>query len=198
MLKIRRSCFETNSSSMHAIILLSNEQKKVETYDGSWRCSYDREKGILTIHDNSFERGPFQILYAWPNKLAYAIADYYVTDAGQDEDEIKAYIKELIAAINDKGIYLKEIELPYEGYYCEDTQCYEKELDYGWVDHQSMGTLADFLEENDISVADFITDPHCAIVIDGDETQVFKSLAQLGLINTNNIKRIKGQTLTRP
>ena len=70
--QIRRSCFETNSSSMHSLVI-----KKEDEY-----VDPKKESENIYIHDGAlsmiwnlyFDRVPFEILTSFYDKLRYAIA----------------------------------------------------------------------------------------------------------------------------
>ena len=87
--QIRKSCFETNSSSMHSLIITKkNENKKMtqeeirnEFYlNEEWHKERHKndEKEIVKIDpwDNDFGRSPFTVLTSFEDKLAYAVAEY--------------------------------------------------------------------------------------------------------------------------
>ena len=70
--QIRRGCFETNSSSMHSLIITKEDKYYTpeECESGAW--VFD---GKLSMrYDMEFERSPFDILSTFASKLRYAIA----------------------------------------------------------------------------------------------------------------------------
>lgn len=99
--QIRKKCFETNSSSMHSLIVTKkNEnarmtQKEIrdEFYlNEKWykERHKDDEKEVVEINlwNNDFGRSPFTVLTSFKDKLAYAIAEY----CGNNYS-IKSYVK---------------------------------------------------------------------------------------------------------
>lgn len=170
MIKIRNGCFETNSSSSHAMIMMKEDQPLPQMFDPN-RWVFDRE---LTIWNDDLEFGrfPFSILADWYHRMCYAIASY-----GRDG------FKEIEALIFKRIDGLKEIR-----FWKSETE-YSK---YGYVDHQSNGLLQAFLKEHNISLEDFIFNDRYIVVIDGDEYRVFNNMLDVGLINEADIAVIKG------
>lgn len=117
MVNIRRNVFETNSSSMHSLVI----SKKDKGY--SYDLPVDSD-GVLKIPFGEFGWGP-DILQTPIKKLSYLI-----TDRGQLDGEIVDMIKEHCP--NVKEIKLKTIN----SYYPE-----------GYVDHQSYGTSSEISPE---------------------------------------------------
>lgn len=87
--QIRKSCFETNSSSMHSLVVTKKNsnirmtQKEIrdEFYlNDPWYKERHKndEKEIVKIDlwDNEFGRSPFNVLVTFKDKLAYAVAEY--------------------------------------------------------------------------------------------------------------------------
>lgn len=160
-LTIRKGMFETNSSSMHSIIITKNndsyDEKKFKVY-----------KGILRFFEDEleFSREPFQFLNTWHGKVAYAIASY-CQEYEKDSEEAKEFISELEAIIKKYVKDFDHIELPDP----EDTW-----YPYGYVDHQSAGLLQKFLSEENVTLEDFIFTPKYIVIIDGDEYCIFNSM----------------------
>lgn len=87
--QVRKGCFETNSSSMHSLIITKkNENKRMtqseirkEFYlDEEWykERHKNNEEEIVEIDpwENDFGRSPFSVLSSFRDKLAYAVAEY--------------------------------------------------------------------------------------------------------------------------
>lgn len=87
--QIRKGCFETNSSSMHSLIIIkenenvrmTQEEIRNEFYlNEEWYKERHKndEKEIIKIDpwDNDFGRSPFTVLTSFEDKLAYAVAEY--------------------------------------------------------------------------------------------------------------------------
>lgn len=88
--QIRKGCFETNSSSMHSLVMtkknanvcMTREEIRAEYYlDASWMKERVKKVGkevlrIDTYEGNDFDRSPFTVLSSFSEKLLYAIAEY--------------------------------------------------------------------------------------------------------------------------
>ena len=111
---VRRGCFETNSSSMHSIVVTKNDT--VYTND-----DYDyplKMNGVLKIYSNEdleFERYPFRILSTLEEKVMYTIASYCGFEGQKVSEE---FVKSLEDILRDKIEGFKKIELP-ENYAAE-------------------------------------------------------------------------------
>lgn len=110
LINIRKNCFETNSSSMHSIVVTNEDAPYSE----------DELKDDMYIHDHKYEiwneenlyfgRAPFQLLTTFSEKLCYAIASLC---GGYTSEEDMARNFEMIENIVKKHIpELKIIELP--------------------------------------------------------------------------------------
>lgn len=74
-IQVRRNVFETNSSSMHSLVILKEDRlfTKNELTDGM----YLHKNGVWDIwmdDDLYFGRSPFQCLATFESKVRYAIA----------------------------------------------------------------------------------------------------------------------------
>lgn len=81
-LQIRNGCFETNSSSMHSIIVtnkttsyMTQREIRDEYYLDS---EYNKGKNNIEIYEyeNDYGRSPFDVLISFREKLTYAIASF--------------------------------------------------------------------------------------------------------------------------
>lgn len=64
---------------------------------------------------------------------------------------------------------------------------YYRVPDFGDIDHASNGILRKFLKENNLTLEDYLVRKDIITVIDSDESCIFKSLINCGLIDENNI-----------
>lgn len=92
MIKIRKSTFETNSSSMHSFVITKNP--KIEVYKEDFE-PYIKD-GVLTIKGEYYTYGP-EIIKNQYEKACYVLANRY--DEGLKEhleqvDKLKALLKE--------------------------------------------------------------------------------------------------------
>lgn len=87
--QIRKGCFESNSSSMHSLVVtkknsnirMTQEEIRDEFYlDEDWykeqHKNDDEEIVKIDPWDNEFGRSPFSVLATFSDKLAYAVAEY--------------------------------------------------------------------------------------------------------------------------
>jgi len=87
--QIRKGCFETDSSSMHSLIvtkknenmrMTQSEIRKEFYLDEEWykeRHKNNEEEIVEIYHwENDFGRSPFSVLSSFRDKLAYAVAEY--------------------------------------------------------------------------------------------------------------------------
>ena len=208
---IRNGCFETNSSSMHSIVITKEKGE-----NGFLHSDWKPDK--YTVYDNNiqFGRSPFEVLNTVYDKARYAIAS-----AGNDEKKVNSIV-ELVKEISDVrkekeelfsddngNIYhwykvkwipdkeeegmeypvlITEKDLPIE----QQTPLKFKEIwKYpGYIDHQSWGLLDRFLAKEGIDLKEFLLNKKYIVIIDGDEYCTFESLVNSGLINKENIDHI--------
>lgn len=169
MFKIRNGVFETNSSSMHSLVI--KKTGKFLTKEESIKDIYIDENGKLKIYEfeNSFDRSPFKMLYSPEDKFLYLVASYN-NDKKKRENIIELFKEEL---------KIKEIDFPIT---------YNKEVNYGYIDHQSLGFVRNYIEKNEISFKDFIFNNKYIVIIDGDEYGEWDNIKESGLINLNEIE----------
>ena len=99
--QVRKGCFESNSSSMHSLVVTKKNSNirmtQEEIRDEFWlnedwyKEHYKNDKKeVIKIDpwDNEFGRSPFNVLVTFRDKLAYAVAEY----CGNNYS-IKSYIK---------------------------------------------------------------------------------------------------------
>lgn len=120
--QIRRSVFETNSSSQHSLCIMKKDEKYTpeEILDGIYLCE-DRETGeencVWNIwdHDLEFGRSPFRALGTFTDKWLYACASL-VHDYNDET------YKELVALALKYIPDLKKVELPTTSDSCADKE----------------------------------------------------------------------------
>ena len=206
--QIRQGCFETNSSSMHSLVI-----KKGDEYSTAEECKkgcWISNNKLNLDYDMEFGRCPFEILDSFYGKLRYAVASLCSND-DQFENEFLPIIKEIIpdlvdvdfkdvdeAVFYDENGREVEAEWDYEGKYYYYVKNGEKihvkrdwrivGRDYGYIDHQSSGVLGGFLKEHNISLKEFLTNKRYIVVIDGDEYCVWDSIKDAGLVDMSKIE----------
>ena len=57
---------------------------------------------------------------------------------------------------------------------------------YGYVDHQSIGTLQNFLKKHNLSLEQFLKDPRYVVIIDGDEYCAWQKMFESGICLREN------------
>ena len=196
MINIRRNCFETNSSSMHSLVV----SKIIKPYTEKELClGYDdwyKEKNKnfdlwdwMDPGDMVFERSPFQVLRTPKDKLRYYVAyklGTYKTPKKSDIKRIEDFIMKQTGITDRKKIVLYKIEDDWYG-----KNKLRKNKTYGAVYANDTGeTPMHYVEKNGITMEDLILNPKYTIIIDGDESQDFKALFEAGIINADDLDDI--------
>lgn len=178
--QIRRNVFETNSSSMHSLVIKKEScyynDKELRT--GIW--SLDR--GVIDTYsedDLTFGRTPFRCLSTFFEKVKYSIASLcgYRNNANEIFKTIENIVKEVIPEC-------KEIILPLVYHYDLDYEG-EDELSYGHVDED---ILTPFLEKYEIPLKEFLTNKKYVVIVDGDEYCIWEEMKESGLVNEEEIE----------
>lgn len=179
---IRENTFETNSSSMHSLVI--SKKAKPYSVDAKKLYYYGYEFELFGCCDtHSFGRAPFEVLSTPKDKLRYYVA-HYVGFKKQKEKlkEVEDLVHELIGCPKDKiKLYVYE-DYPWKK---------KPEKSYGYAGINDTGEdVFDYIEKNNISLREFILDPRYTVVVDGDEYQEFKKLFEKGIIDLDNIDYI--------
>ncbi len=209
-----RKAFETNSSSMHSIII-----KKTDGKSGTEDIYSDK---VLNLYasDLHFGRYPFMILRTFLQKLEFAVASY------SDSFSIKANdfdkIEELKNIVKEKlGLELRLPTTTLEEYRRADNHKWISRFDIEWVndpddttseiciykddpsveieyrevevvdadiDHQSAGLLQRFMDRYNVTLEEFLMNSKYIVVIDGDEYDEFENLCRSGIVNLEEIE----------
>lgn len=182
MLKnIRQSIFETNSSSMHTIVVTKEHRKYTpEEIDRSFHFFNEKDYKYVCIYnenDITYERYPFRILDNFLEKTLY-----YIAMLSMQNDMGKPDLEEVYGIIRKYLPGFEGFRFP-KNFYTDKTF-------YGYIDHQSADTLSEFLKSNKVSLEDFLTDTRYIIFIDGDEYRYVKTLLELNLLDKQNIEQI--------
>ena len=164
MKQIRLNVFETNSSSSHSLVIRSNKlmtELNESTYfthdemlDSLWQIE-DGEYQSLG-EDWCFGRSPFRALDTFELRFQYAYANYCYDD--NKLNELIELLKKLVPEV-------KFIKRP----------------EYTGVDEPY---LSSWLEANNISLEEFLTNKKYIVIQDGDEYCIWNDLVQSGLIDT--------------
>lgn len=165
--------FETNSSSMHSICIVKNKTEDRYSPKQIVESCYVWSDGAIHLYYNecSFGRAPFEILCNLYRKTLYAFASFRAERA----DEItRIFVK----AYNEAADKVGEDRMRE---FCFDTYC-DDEVYYGDIDHQSYGLLQRFLDNNKITLEEFLLNPKYVVVIDGDEYCQLETYQNAGLL----------------
>ncbi len=178
--QIRSSVFETNSSSMHSLV--------VKKEDGHYADNELRrhlwldKNGVWEIWSSekiTFGRSPFECLCTFEAKVRYAIASLcgWRSDAEDIFKKIEKNVKEVIPECTG-------IKLPKMWDWSDDED--EDKISYGSVDED---ILTPFLRSEGISLKEFLTNKKYVVIVDGDEYCIWDSLKNSGLVNENEIAK---------
>lgn len=196
MIKIRTGAFETNSSSMHSLIIMQGMKE-----DTPLLCYISPHGKSADVRDNEFERYPFYPLSHWLDKAAYYIADQ---NNGKEEDVDKV-VDEVLKLVHKHHPELRTICFGrYITYTWSDKEnCFIKEKQYidedneywmydtyGGVDHQSIHIVYNALKRKGISLEEFLFDPKYVVIIDGDEYCTFDTLVDSGFVDASRVERV--------
>lgn len=95
--QIRRNVFETNSSSMHSLVILKDDRLLMK--DELTDEMYLYEDGVWDIwmdDDLYFGRSPFQCLSTFESKVRYAIASLCSWRSNEEKKATFEKIKEIV------------------------------------------------------------------------------------------------------
>ena len=170
----RQGVFETNSSSMHSLVVMKDVKTPFPATDAWSADDLGNDKYIINVTGNDYGRAPLEFLGHPVDKFLYILASQYsrYSDESAERDE---FIAEMVKRLDGCEGFKFGID------------SWDGKTDYGYVDHQSSGTVWRYLQENNIEPFDFIFDPKQVIIIDGDEYCSWNEMKRSGLINTDNI-----------
>ena len=122
-----------------------------------------------------FGRHPFKCLATSESKVRYAIASLcgYRADAAERFKEIEDIVIEVVW--DCIGISLPSRRWSDDG-----------EHSYGYVDED---ILTPFLNDEGISLREFLTNKKYVIIVDGDEYCIWDSMKNAGIINMDEIEK---------
>lgn len=178
-IKIRTSVFETNSSSMHSLVV--KKENEYYTQEEMAERMYLDDNGMWKIwgdDDLHFGREPFQCLGDFSEKVKYAIASLcgYNDNAKETFDNIVKLVHEICPACTD-------IILPTEYSYEDDSNT----TYYGYVDED---ILSSFLAKENITLKEFLSNKKYIVIVDGDEYCIQESMKSCGMLTPTILKKI--------
>lgn len=165
---VRQNTFETNSSSSHSLVVTKSNKKY--SNDEIERGFWPDRNGVLHFwaNDLTFDRNPDTPLVSFKDKLRYLIASYgYVSP--EELDELLAIVKKYAPKVKS---------FKFE----DDMFC------YGYIDHQSVGIVTDYIMKNNISLEEFLVNKRYIIILDGDEYCMWDTMKESGLVNLDFIE----------
>lgn len=182
MIQIRHSVFETNSSSSHSISIRKNGHTytKEEIMKDLWLS----EEGSHWVWDNDLEfgRSPFEPLTTFKDKIRFALASYH-----DDQDKIDEICGIFTKYTEGGWLDLKSVLVDEDDE--EDRSWYG--VIKGYIDHQSMGLLQNFLRSHRVSLEEFLTNSKYVVWIDGDEYCIKEQLFESGLLHAEDFEEVK-------
>lgn len=173
-IQIRQSVFETNSSSMHSLIVMDKDRVAGRPDESTLRLTpaeaqklYRHAANIDEDEDCYFGRHPFRILSDFISKWKYAYANF------QEYDYCRTHIpsKEVneLVEIYHKYFPTAKIELP---------------TSYGVDDYKLEG----WLNTLGIGIEEFLINRRYIVICDGDEYCVFDDFMNTGVFDKKHCK----------
>ena len=176
--QIRRNVFETNSSSMHSLVVKKTSEyyNEAELRESVWLYD-DGEWHIHSTEDLDFGRYPFDCLNTFGKKVRYAIASL----CGYKENAKEVFENVIMKTVREVIPECINIKLPSMGYSRKEN----RKTYYGYVDED---ILTGFLESENIDLKEFLTNKKYIVIVDGDEYQIWNRMKDSNLINENQIE----------
>ena len=201
MRQIRRSAFETNSSSMHSLVIKKDDHRYY-TYEEATSDMWGVDEGILRLEgeDIEFGRAPFETLTTMLGKARYALAAMCQCKNDAVYKEVCEAVRSLVPEFEDFKLEFITTEYNKHWYDEETIKKWWGEGNYISVDDKWIAwgyntgrvdedILTGFLEQENISIKEFITNKKYIVVVDGDEYCIYKTMKENGLINLDNIEK---------
>lgn len=187
-INIRKATFETNSSSMHSLVVMKENKNKNEDEELKW--DFNEKTNTISIgysiESYSFGRYPFNMLLSWIDKARYLIASY-------DFNEVEKIVDEIIKHFINAGYPADKCQLLYNDFevYNNQKSGPVQVFSYDTIGYNECSNMIhDFFKNNNISYEEFIFNPKYGVVVDGDEYCIFKSMLAVGLIDRDNIETL--------
>lgn len=177
---IRNKTFETNSSSMHSLVVVKNP-KPYKSNELLSEHVYDNEFDLFEWEKGYYGRSPYKVLRTPIDKLRYYVAHYLGANKQLELlPEVLKFIEEEASVVKSK------IKLTVEEDAHED-----QFANYGYAGINDTGEdVFEYIERNNISLKEFVTNPKYVVIIDGDEYQEFKKLFESNILNAEDFEYI--------
>lgn len=196
MINIRRHCFETNSSSMHSLVVskIIKPYTKEELSLGytDWEKEQNKDFDLwywVNRDEMYYERSPFQVLRTPLEKLRYYVAytlGGYDKPKKEDIKKIQDFVMKQTGITDRNKIILGKEDEDYT-----KPKKSRKNTFYGQVCMNDTGEdPMHYVNKHNISMEDLILNPKYTIIVDGDESHLFKSLFEAGIINAEDLEDI--------
>lgn len=162
MKSIRRSVFETNSSSTHSVSICDGDLIKPNIDN----------LGELNVSFGEYG-WEYESYSYWESKVSYLLTMILETEANDIDIKSNSWIEEFKELdgykLLDKAIYdFLGIHISLENYKTFDSR-YRSNL--GYIDHQSCEdyiSMSDFLNWNNVDITDFIFNENIEVITDND------------------------------
>ena len=184
---IRYNTFETNSSSMHSLVVAKNP-RPYNKRELALNCySPDRSYELFFCYNEEgadFNRYPFQVLRDPADKLRYYVAHEIGTC---EKKNLIPKVKKFIS--KQTGVPVKKIEIGITNRWSHTNKA--KRDYYGFVEHNDTGESPfDYINRKGITMEELVLNPKYIIIVDGDEYCEFKKLFESNLLNANDFEDI--------
>ena len=148
---------------MHSLCILNHSDKNIDTHTNEIdeNGTWKFEEGEL-----DFYRYPFRFLHTFEGKVKYAIANY------ESNYESIILISDIVKKYNPNFVRFEFAKS-------------HGRIDTGGTDDYA---LSSWLENNNITLEEFLINPRYAVICDGDEYCTFDKLIDLGLINKSKFE----------
>lgn len=172
----RSGVFETNSSSMHSLIVMKEVQTPFPQVANWNKKPTGGGRYVIEVGENDFGRVPLYFLGHPIDKFIYLVADKYGLWCEDNDVARNEFISKMVSRLDG----CDGIEYVAKGW--------KDEIHYGYVDHQSSGIVWSYLKKINQDPIDFIFDERKIIIIDGDEYGAWGDMKESGLVDTDNIE----------
>ena len=151
---------------MHSLCILNHSDKNIDTYTDK----IDKN-GIWKFEEEEldFYRYPFRFLHTFEGKVKYAIANY------ESNYESIILISDIVKKYNPNFVRFEFAKS-------------HGRIDVGGTDDYALNS---WLENNNITLEEFLINPRYAVICDGDEYCTFDRLIDLGLINKSKFEVVR-------
>ena len=176
---IRYGTFETNSSSMHSLVVVK-DPRPYNQHELAFNAyvDYKGQYELFDYDDGHYDRSPFQVLRTPREKLKYWVAHSCYDD--HKEEEISENIERAMNLLKEKtNLKQKQIVLKTR----------DKYYPYGYVDYNDSGEeVFEYLKRKNIPMEEFVMNPKYVVCVDGDEYQELKKLFDSNILNSATVE----------